>query len=132
MKRSITVGGVALVAVLLGIAGVWRPGTAQGPTSLAEMAKDPNQWVIPSLDYSATRNSTLNQITTDNVKNLSAAWTMSTGATRGHEGQPLVVGDTMYYESAFPNHVFAVNLDDYSTKWEFTPKEDPFAPTVAC
>jgi PQQ-dependent dehydrogenase (methanol/ethanol family) len=57
---------------------------------------------------------------------------MSTGATRGHEGQPLVVGDTMYYESAFPNHVYAVNLDDYSTKWEFTPKEDPFALSVAC
>ena len=132
MKRSITVGGVALIAVLLGIAGVWRPGTAQAPATLAEMAKDPNQWVIPGLNYSSTRNSTLNQITTDNVKNLSAAWTMSTGATRGHEGQPLVVGDTMYYESAFPNHVFAVNLDDYSTKWEFTPKEDPFAPTVAC
>jgi len=132
MKRSITVGGVALIALLLGIAGVWRPGTAQAPATLADLAKDPNQWVIPGLNYSSTRNSTLNQITTDNVKNLSAAWTMSTGATRGHEGQPLVVGDTMYYESAFPNHVFAVNLDDYSTKWEFTPKEDPFAPTVAC
>jgi PQQ-dependent dehydrogenase (methanol/ethanol family) len=57
---------------------------------------------------------------------------MSTGATRGHEGQPLVIGDTMYYQSAYPNHVYAIDLNDYHTKWEYTPKQDPFAVSVAC
>jgi len=100
--------------------------------SLADLSKDPNQWVMPSQNYANTRNSTLSEITPENVKNLRVAWTMSTGATRGHEGQPLVVGDTMYYQSAYPNHVYAIDLSDYHTKWEYTPKQDPFAVSVAC
>ena len=60
---------------------------------------------MPSQNYANLRFSELDEIKTDNVANLKAAWTMSTGATRGHEGQPLVIGDTMYFESAYPNHV---------------------------
>jgi PQQ-dependent dehydrogenase (methanol/ethanol family) len=131
MKRTLT-AAAALAALILGVAGVYRAGTAQERVSLVEMSKDPNQWVMPALDYANTRNSTLKEITPDNAKNLTAAWTLSTGATRGHEGQPLVIGDTMYFESAYPNHVFAIDLDDYHTKWEFTPKQDPFAVSVAC
>ncbi|HTW86106.1 MAG TPA: methanol/ethanol family PQQ-dependent dehydrogenase [Candidatus Sulfotelmatobacter sp.] len=100
--------------------------------SLAEMSQDPNQWVMPSLNYANTRHSTLDQITTQNVSGLKAAWTMSTGATRGHEGQPLVIGDTLYFESAYPNHVYAVDLTDYHIKWQYTPKQDAFAVSVAC
>ena len=131
MKR-LYVGAAAVGALALGVVGVLRPGTAQEKVSLASMSADSAQWVMPSLNYANTRNSTLNEITADNAKNLKVAWTMSTGATRGHEGQPLVVGDTMYFESAYPNHVFAVDLNDYHTKWEYTPKEDPFAVSVAC
>ncbi|MBV9104160.1 MAG: PQQ-dependent dehydrogenase, methanol/ethanol family, partial [Candidatus Eremiobacteraeota bacterium] len=90
------------------------------------------EWVMPGKDYANTRYSTLDQITPENVKNLKVAWTMSTGATRGHEGQPLVINDTMYFQSAFPNHVFAVDLSDLRIKWEYTPKQDPFAVSVAC
>jgi PQQ-dependent dehydrogenase (methanol/ethanol family) len=57
---------------------------------------------------------------------------MSTGATRGHEGQPLVIGDTLYYQSAWPNHVYAIDLSDYHIKWQYTPKQDNFAVSVAC
>ena len=131
MKR-LYVGVAAVGALALGVVGVLRPGTAQEKISLASMSQDSAQWVMPSLNYANTRNSTLNEITTANAKNLKVAWTMSTGATRGHEGQPLVIGDTMYFESAYPNHVFAVDLNDYHTKWEYTPKEDPFAVSVAC
>jgi len=131
MKR-LYVGVAAIGALALGVVGVLRPGTAQEKISLASMSQDSAQWVMPSLNYANTRNSTLNEITTENVKNLKVAWSMSTGATRGHEGQPLVIGDTMYFESAYPNHVFAVDLNDYHTKWEYTPKQDPFAVSVAC
>src|SRR2546425_12872941 len=58
---------------------------------------------------------------------------MSTGALRGHEGQPLVVGKMMYFQSAFPNYVYAIDLDTY---WrivgKFSPQEDKLAPSVAC
>jgi len=101
--------------------------------SLEQMAQDPNQWVMPGGDYSATRHSKLNQINVDNVKHLQVAWTMSTGTLRGHEGQPLVVGDMMYFESPYPNYVYAINLDNIEQiAWKFAPKQNDFAPSVAC
>jgi len=99
---------------------------------LSSLSQDSNQWVLPSLNYANTRYSKLDQINTDNAKDLKVAWTMSTGALRGHEGQPLVVGDTLYFQSAYPNHVFAVDLNDYHTKWQYTPRQDEFAVAVAC
>ena len=119
----------ALALGALGSAGIAQ---AQEHVSLTSAASDPGQWPMPSLNYANTRYSSLNEITTDNVKGMHVAWAMSTGATRGHEGQPLVVGDTLYFQSAYPNHVFAVDLDDYHIKWQYTPKQDPFAVGVAC
>src|SRR5713101_8570492 len=78
---------------LTGLLLVPHPGYSQG---LLEMQKDPGQWVLPGKNYSLTRYSELNQITAANVKDLKVAWTFSTGVLRGHEGAPLVVGDTMY------------------------------------
>ena len=122
MKRQVLT--VAVAAALLGSALIGRGVTLTGrpappktvaqqsvaqarmsthqQTSLAAMAEDPAQWVMPSQNYASTRHSELKEITTENVANLKVAWTMSTGATRGHEGQPLVIGDTMYFESAYP------------------------------
>src|SRR5690242_19773549 len=85
---------------------------AQANEQLQKMSQDANQWVMPGGNYSLTRNSKLDQINAQNVKGLHVAWTMSTGTLRGHEGQPLVVGDMMYFESAYPNYIFAVNLNE--------------------
>src|SRR5689334_25318305 len=54
------------------------------------------EWWMPGRDYSGSRYSTLNDINTSNVANLKVATTFSTGVLHGHEGQPLVVGSTMY------------------------------------
>ena len=106
---------------------------AQSGKSLDEMSQDANQWVIPLGDYHATRHSTLKQINNENVARLKVAWTMSTGALRGHEGQPLVIGDMMYLESAYPNYVYALNLNEIGhIVWKFSPQQDKFAPSVAC
>jgi len=106
---------------------------AQGSDDLVKMAQDANQWVMPLGNYSGTRHSSLNQINTQNAWKLKVAWTMSTGALRGHEGQPLVVGKMMYFQSAFPNYVYAIDLDNYwRIVWKFMPEQDKFAPSVAC
>ena len=83
------------------------PSTTTGSpaTSLVTLAKDPDQWVIPSGNYAAWRYSHLNQINTRNAKDLQVAWTMSTGTDRGLEGQPLVVGNMMYFQTSYPNYV---------------------------
>lgn len=109
------------------------PAAVLANDSLMQMASNPNQWVMPTGDYTGQRYSALDQINTGNVKNLHVAWTMSTGSLRGHEGQPLVVGETMYVESSYPNHVYAISLKDPGRiLWSFTPDQDKFAPSVAC
>jgi PQQ-dependent dehydrogenase (methanol/ethanol family) len=106
---------------------------AQTNDDLVKMSQDANQWVIPLGDYSGTRHSSLTQINAQNAYKLHVAWTMSTGALRGHEGQPLVVGNMMYFQSAYPNYVYAVDLDSYwHIVWKFVPQQDKFAPSVAC
>lgn len=101
--------------------------------AIATLSSNANQWVMPLGNYHGTRHSKLNQITPENASNLRVAWTMSTGTLRGQEGQPLVVGDMMFFESSYPNFVYAVNLNDIGhIAWKFAPEQDKFAPSVAC
>src|SRR5215470_4139583 len=82
---------------------------------LTQLQNDPHQWALAGKNYALTRYSELTQITAANVKNLKPAWTFSTGVLRGHEGAPLVVGDTMYLHSPFPNNVYALDLKNNGT-----------------
>lgn len=90
-KRSMIL--VLLSAFVTGFLSFPHPGFAAD--DLMTLQKDHNQWVLPAQNYASHRYSELNQITTTNVKDLKVAWTFSTGVLRGHEGTPLVVGDTM-------------------------------------
>jgi PQQ-dependent dehydrogenase (methanol/ethanol family) len=97
-------------------------------------ATDDAQWTMPSKDYAATRYSGLAQITTQNAKSLHPVWTFSTGVLGGHEGQPLVVGDTMYVVTPWPNVLYAFDLtrEGYPLKWKYRPEVSPNALGVAC
>jgi PQQ-dependent dehydrogenase (methanol/ethanol family) len=130
-RKALAIGAVAAI-IVLGGGGLAQRVVAQQKVALNDMSSNSAQWVMPSQNYANLRYSDLDEIKTDNVANLKAAWTMSTGATRGHEGQPLVIDDTLYFESAYPNHVYAIDLNDYHIKWQYTPKQDPFATSVAC
>ncbi len=92
------------------------------------------QWHLPAGDLANTRFSPLEQIDTGNVTQLRVARTMSTGIARGHEGAPLVVGDTMYVVTPFPNLLYAIDLTrpDAPLRWTFDPKADPRAVGIAC
>ncbi|MGH8131703.1 MAG: PQQ-dependent dehydrogenase, methanol/ethanol family, partial [Steroidobacteraceae bacterium] len=74
---------------------------------VTELSKNPNLWAAPGGDPALTRHSSLNGIDTSNVSHLQMIWSQSSGALRGHEGQPLVVTvngkPMMYMESAWPN-----------------------------
>src|SRR5580698_11417769 len=101
--------------------------------TLDKTSQDPNQWVLPLGNYSGTRHSKLSQINARNAGKLKVAWTMSTGTLRGQEGQPLVVGNMMYFESSYPNFVYAVDLDKVGQMvWKFSPEQDKYSPSVAC
>jgi glucose dehydrogenase len=83
-------------------------------------------------DYANQRWSDLKQIDAGNVGKLQVAWTLSTGVLRGHEGSPLVIGDTMYIHTPFPNNVYAVSLKDQTFKWKYEPKQDADVVPVMC
>jgi PQQ-dependent dehydrogenase (methanol/ethanol family) len=91
-------------------------------------------WQMPGRDYSNQRFSPLAQISTANVANLKAAWTFSTGTLRGHEGNPLVIGNVMYVHTSFPNIVYALDLSKEGAPqiWKYTPKNNPDAIPIAC
>ena len=90
-------------------------------------------WVMPNGNYASDRYSTLNQINAGNVGDLRVSWTFSTGVLRGHEGGPLVIDNTMYLHTPFPNIVFALDLnDDGRIIWQYKPKQDPAVIAVMC
>jgi PQQ-dependent dehydrogenase (methanol/ethanol family) len=92
------------------------------------------EWTMPGRDYAVSRYSTLSEINTSNVKNLKVATTFSTGVLHGHEGQPLVVGSTMYVVTPWPNLLYAIDLTKPggALKWVYAPNPDARAQGIAC
>ncbi|HEY0340103.1 MAG TPA: PQQ-binding-like beta-propeller repeat protein, partial [Steroidobacteraceae bacterium] len=106
--------------------------SALADTDLDARLADPANWASQAGNNANHRHSELKQISTSNVGKLQVAWTMSTGVLRGHEGSPLVIGDTMYVHTPFPNNVYAVNLKDQTFKWKYEPKQDADVVPVMC
>jgi lanthanide-dependent methanol dehydrogenase len=100
----------------------------------AQRAGGDGQWTMPSKDYAATRYSELAQITPASVKSLHPVWTFSTGTLGGHEGQPLVVNNTMYVVTPYPNVLYAFDLtkEGYPLKWKYRPAVDQNSLGIAC
>jgi PQQ-dependent dehydrogenase (methanol/ethanol family) len=92
------------------------------------------EWRMPAGDYGGLRYSTLAAINTSNVKDLRVVTTLSTGVPRGHEGQPLVVNNTMYIVTPFPNNLLAIDLTKPggALKWIYQPFPDRRAVGIAC
>ena len=105
-----------------------------GTRIAAPRTTPPGEWQLPAGDYSSSRFSDLAQITPANAGNLHAAWTFSTGVLRGHEGQPLVVNNTMYLVTPYPNVSYAIDLTQAGQplKWKFRPENAQAATGQAC
>jgi PQQ-dependent dehydrogenase (methanol/ethanol family) len=97
-------------------------------------AQDDGQWIRPGKDLGATRYSGLTEITAGNVGQLRPTWTFSTGVLGGHEGQPLVVNDTLYVVTPYPNVLYAFDLteEDYPLHFKYRPDVNPASVGVAC
>jgi len=101
--------------------------------SVTQLANNPADWPMPGKNYAGTRFSGLNQIDANNVRNLTVAWTFSTGVLRGHEAAPIVVGDTMYVVTPWPDILYALDLSkDGAIKWVFKPYPSRASQGVAC
>jgi lanthanide-dependent methanol dehydrogenase len=122
-----------LLTTCFGALAALIAGGANANDELIKMSQNPKDWVMPTGDYANHRYSTLKQINASNVGKLQVAWTFSTGVLRGHEGAPLVIGDTMYVHAPFPNTVYALDLkQDGKIIWKYEPKQDPNVIPVMC
>src|SRR5438045_3091152 len=122
-----------LSAACIGTMATFAVGVANANEELSKMAQNPKDWVMPTGDYANTRYSKLNQINATNVNKLQVAWTFSTGVLRGHEGGPLIIGNTMYVHTPFPNKVYALDLaNENKIIWKYEPKQDPNVIPVMC
>src|SRR3954463_6060657 len=105
-------------------------------SALAQIQNQPDdgQWTMPAKNYASTRFSTQDQVNRSNVAKLKLAWTFSTALTRGHEAAPLVVNNTMYIVTPFPNFLYALDLTQPGApaKWTYKPNPALASQGVAC
>ncbi|MEO0424590.1 MAG: methanol/ethanol family PQQ-dependent dehydrogenase [Pseudomonadota bacterium] len=123
-KRFVSLAAASAVALTSGL--------AMANQDVMRLTKDPSNWAIWGGNYAGQRFSKLDQINTGNARDLQVAWSFSTGVLRGHEGGPLVVGDTLYIHTAFPNKVFAIDLNDQTLIWSHVPVQNPDTIPVMC
>ncbi|MGQ4273735.1 methanol/ethanol family PQQ-dependent dehydrogenase [Terrihabitans sp. B22-R8] len=128
-----SVSALTVATALVATVGLGAMAPASANDKLVELSKNTDNWPMTGKNYSANNYSEANQITKENVKQLKAAWSFSTGVLSGHEGTPLVVDGVMYIHSPFPNTTFAVALEDPGKiLWQHKPKQNPTARAVAC
>ncbi|MFL6592529.1 MAG: methanol/ethanol family PQQ-dependent dehydrogenase [Luteimonas sp.] len=91
-------------------------------------------WTMPAGNYASTRFSPLDQINGANVGKLRVEFTFSTGVNRGQEAAPIVVGNTMYIVTPYPNILYALDLAKPGApqKWKYEPHPETAAQGVAC
>jgi lanthanide-dependent methanol dehydrogenase len=140
-KRTLLAPTAMLMAVgvLCGISGGARAGS---DNEIATASKNPDLWPGMGQNLALNRHSDLSQINADNVNKLQLMWSQSTGALRGHEGQPIVIQidgkPMMFFVSAWPNIVQALDLsnpDNPVQVWNYqkrTDRDQSAVPRACC
>src|ERR1700688_119306 len=107
---------VTLLGAVTICAGGARPQVT--PQRLLESAKEPQNWLMYSGDYSGHRFSTLDQINSSNANALVSKWAYQTMAGGKFETTPLVV-DGILYASGQDNRAFALDAKSGRPIWQY-------------
>jgi alcohol dehydrogenase (cytochrome c) len=84
----------------------------------ALLAQDAGNWTTYWGDYSGIRHRALNQVNTDNVKNLRLDWIYQTGVPGRFETVPLVADGIMYFTAA-GGHAYALDARSGRELWHY-------------
>lgn len=90
---------------------------------LAAATTDGSDWLSHGRDFSETRYSPLEQVSTENVAELGLAWSFDFPETRGLEGTPLVADGVMYVTGNW-SVVYALDAVTGSPLWTHDPGVD--------
>jgi len=112
------------VAAAAGALMCAAPALAQ-PVDTARIAgADANDWLAYHHSYNGWSYSPLDQINTNNVKDLEVAWIHVPGhSTRGLQSMPLVADGVLYYTGSY-SRVFALDGATGKQLWSYTPELD--------
>jgi alcohol dehydrogenase (cytochrome c) len=118
--RLLTTSALALGATLAA-----APAFAQVSQQQLESANpNPNDWLTYHATYKGYDYSPLDQINTNNVKDLQVAWIHFPGrATRGLESMPLAADGVVYYSGSY-SRVFALDGASGKVLWTYFPQLD--------
>ena len=79
---------------------------------------EPGNWMHYRRTYDGQGYSTLDQINTSNVKNLTPVWTFSTGVVEGHEAPPIINNGVMFVATP-EGQVIALNAKTGDEYWRY-------------
>src|SRR5580658_2560600 len=124
----------ALIAILITMAAAGSSAIRAADTPASVRSSPDGEWAMPAKDFATTRYSGLTEISAANASRLRPVWTFSTGVLGGHEGQPLVIGNTMYVVTPWPNVLYAFDLskEGYPLRWKYRPDVSSNAIGEAC
>ena len=120
--------------------GPWSRTVAAGALGAAvalaagsAVAESGKEWAVFGGDQANTRYSALDQINTNNVKNLKVAWMHSLGSNQSQETTPLVIDGKMYLTTSDgPAFVYAVDAKTGETLWAHQPEMPSDYRSVVC
>lgn len=116
-SRSWTAAAILSVCTGLGFAQEVSPDLLLKPTA--------DSWPTYHGDYSGKRHSQLQQVTPDNVRQMTLAWAFNTGLSQPIKGTPIVVNGTLYLTA--PDHIWAIDARTGRQLWHHThPKNNAF------
>jgi PQQ-dependent dehydrogenase (methanol/ethanol family) len=140
LQRATIAWALAALVLVCGVSPLAAqvPQTGQAAPQIVPPASasppEDGQWTMPARDNANTRYSGLDEINTGNVRDLRVAFTFSTGVNRGQESSPIVVNNTMYVVTPYPNILYALDLTKPGApmKWRYEPKPEAASQGVAC
>lgn len=92
--------------------------TAQTLDPAALLKPSSDSWPTYHGDYTGQRHSRLAQITPDNVRNLTLAWSFQTGQSQQIKASPILVGGVIYVTT--PDNIWAIDARSARQLWRYT------------
>jgi alcohol dehydrogenase (cytochrome c) len=116
----------AAVAALLVIATLAGNAAAQQvtPERLVRAASEPHNWLTYSGTYTSQRYTSLDQITRQNVRDLTQQWVLQGQVLGAWQSSPLVVDGIMYLTQR-PNDVLALDAKTGRVFWQYRYSNSP-------
>ena len=122
--RSIQVCAVVSIVVLGGMGINQNSGVAVALTpEPVGPAQNPSEWVAYGGNKAGTRYTPSEEITRENVADLTRVWQIRTGRIGRFSGTPLQIGDGLYLCTA-QNVMIALDPDTGEERWRFDPENE--------